>query len=199
MTTTITGYTRPSGVVVIQAHREQAKIAQVVTRASYPFIVVNLWQRPTHGATVDVFGRTHPRQDYTPTLAVVRRTSSYDTASRYRRRPGDVVLRRHTDGTYSEMDTGWNGRQQAIRRRESEARWLSEVDGDHHQVLVVFEDGRTERIGDPSRRFEWHQAQARHDALTADPLPGQRWAMVRAENDPQYLDVPWHRPEQAAA
>lgn len=196
MTVTITAYTRPSGKVVVQAHDNARKVAEAVTAYNLAYLLVGYGKR--RSGTVEVIavdGSVTEVQNYTPYVSVWKRTGDSDAALRAKAaRPSGVLLRRHPDGTYTEMDDGWNDRQAVVRRKLAEARWMAERDGDHHQVLVRFHDGRVVRIGHPTRHFEWDQAIMRHEALTANPPPGMHYAMVRAENDPQWADVPWATP-----
>lgn len=167
---TITAHTRPSGTVAVEAHDDGRKVAERITRRTYPFLVIYVWQHPDRTAT---------------TLKVSRATGNYDTARQFYGEPGVTVLRRHTDGTYTAMDTEWNARQAIVRRQEAEARWDAERRQDRHQVLVHMSDGRVVRIGDPTRHFTYDQALARVHELDPEIV------FVRSEADPTTFDVPW--------
>lgn len=191
--TDITAYTRPSGVVVVQAHEGGRKVAEVTTRRSYPFLVVNLWRRPAGSGVIGVIGVTKyghvvEGQVYDQTLTVYNGTGSRDTARRKRDRGGfgTVVLRRHlSDNTYSVDDDGWAARNTAKSTAAAEARWLAERDADRHQVILILPGGRKVRVGDVRRHFTFDQALARIENLPRDIV------MVRSETDPAYADIPW--------
>lgn len=186
--TQITARTRPNGksIVVEAFNADGRKIAETITKSvGYTYLVVNLWQRPSGSrpGPMNMHGESGPpEQAYTPTLSVYKRTGNRDVAERERDRAGGRansitrVLARHTDDTYTVLDKGWGDRQTAIR-------WLANRDAERHQVLVDLPDGRTVRVGDPTRHFTYDQALARHEVT-----PG---SYVRSETDPRYSDIEW--------
>jgi hypothetical protein len=178
--TTITAHTRPNGKSIIIEARDAdgRRIANTVTKSvGYEYLVVHLWNPDIDGVAAK--------------LRVWKRTDNLDVARRvHDGRPNAVVLRRHSDGTYTPRDGGWRDHQDAIRAAKIKARWLAERDPDRHQVLVDLPDGRTVRVGDPTRHFTYDQALARHE-VTPD-------SYVRSEADPKYADVEWATPADLA-
>lgn len=169
--TQITARTRPNGksIVVEAFNADGRKIAETITKSTgYEYLVVTLWRR----------------QAYTATLRVAKRSNNWKAAEAALARCGDrsVLLRRHSDGTYTPR-AGWRDRQDAIVRRRQAERWMAERTADRHQVLVDLPDGRTVRVGDPTRHFTYDQALERHEVT-----PG---SYVRSETDPRYGDIEW--------
>ena len=187
--TEITAYTRKSGVVVIQAHRDGHKVAETTTKRDYPFLVVNLWERPAGSSVVSVAidGTAEVGQVYAATVTVYNGTGSHTTARRKRDRGGrgTVILRRHFDGTFTVDDHEWAARNRAKSTAAAEARWIAERDEDRHQVILTLPGGRMVRVGDVRRHFTYDQALARIEGLPREIV------MVRSEMDPKYVDLPW--------
>lgn len=114
--------TRKSGdVVVIRAHNNNGDKITETTCATFgcDYLVVNLWYRPSGSRVIiGIQGNViDTAQKYTPTLTVRLRTNDVNSAEREfnHSSQGTRILKRHSDGTYSERGAAWQSREAGFR------------------------------------------------------------------------------------
>lgn len=154
-TLTATTRTRKSGpVTVIQAHNNNGDKITETTCATFgcDYLVVNLWYRPSGSRVIiGIQGNViDTAQKYTPTLTVRLRTNDVNSAEREfnHSSQGTRILKRHSDGTYSERGAA------CVSRNYPDRKWRIVCDP------RPFEQQPTFKSRDEAAAAEWVLAHA---------------------------------------